>query len=222
LLSQLSPSFSIFLFTGIALRYIAAEFPNIPLNEDVIDLYAVATLFFSTGGTFWTDNTRWKSSNPVCEWSGIDCDETFHITAIRLHNNNLVGSIPPELALLSPRSTVNGFTQGLTRLDLSRNNIGGGIPPQVGRLEGMVEFILNDNKLKGRIPGGLANWNNVTEIALHDNLLDGSVPKPLCTNRSDSLLISVDCKEVECDCCQPVCDSDEMVNVAAGPDGDEG
>ena len=38
--------------TGIALRFIAAEFPSARMDEKLIDVYAVATFFFAAGGVF--------------------------------------------------------------------------------------------------------------------------------------------------------------------------
>lgn len=187
------------------MRYIAAEFPQVNLDEKIIDLYAVATLFFSTGGTFWETNKSWKSSSSVCTWYGIECDDVGHIVSINLHRNKLVGKIPPELALLAPRTIGEDlWTTGLIRLDLSHNAIGGGIPMQIDQLVFMKECLLNDNQLTGVVPLGMGEWVSPQHISLESNNLFGEVPSVLCQNDT-TLVISVDCQEVVCQCCKPHC-----------------
>jgi hypothetical protein len=205
--------------SGIAMRYIAAEFPRRRLDEGIIDIYALATLFFSTGGTFWKVNTSWKSSSPVCSWYGVACDDSNHVVSIALPGNNLAGSIPPEVALLAPRVVKsNERTTGLVRLDLSGNGIGGSIPSEVSQLLSLEEFLLHDNVLIGAIPAGIANWENVEVVSLQNNELAGEVPGALCEiNRT--VAISVDCEQVSCSCCQPACTGEAVNSTDYGTEG---
>lgn len=198
--------------TGTALRYIAAEFPNVPLDEKLIDLYAVATFFFSTGGTFWTNNTKWKSGDSVCIWHGIGCDEEGHVISISLANNYLRGKLPPELGLLAPRQVQGNKTiSGLTKLDLSYNNIKETIPEEVALLTSMEEFSVDGNELWGNIPVGISSWTGLEYASFTENNLEGEIPDGVC-EQTDVPQIAVDCAKVKCSCCTPSCFSDQEVS----------
>eukprot|EP00977_Amphora_coffeiformis_P015957 scaffold4825_cov153-Amphora_coffeaeformis.AAC.4 len=190
----------------VALRYIAAEFPNVPMDEKLIDMYAVATFFFSTGGISWTNNTKWKSSDPVCVWHGISCDELGHVQAIELSNNTLAGVIPRELGMLAPRQVKQdgAWTMGLERLDLSHNRIQGTIPDQVDLLTSIEEFFVDHNGLWGEIPEGISQWGFLRAATFNDNSLKGEVPAHLCS--PITINITVDCDYVNCSCC--ICDEE--------------
>ena len=202
------------IFTGVALRFIDAEFPKTPLDEKLIDIYAVATFFFSTGGISWYNNTKWKSGDPVCIWHGIECDVHGHVIAMELPRNNLIGTLPPELGLLAPRpilplsSNNNATTAGLTRLDLSGNRIQGKIPEQVSLLSSMQEFLLPGNLLSGRIPEGIHNWIDLQRLSIVDTYLNGEIPDELCSLANVTAMMAVDCLKVECQCCNPSCRDD--------------
>ena len=58
---------------------------------------ALMFLYRSTRGDYWTNNSGWNTSDPYCSWYGITCDSADHITGISLSNNDLWGSIPPEI-----------------------------------------------------------------------------------------------------------------------------
>src|SRR3954470_11861562 len=53
-------------------------------------------LYNSTGGNAWTHNTNWNgAAGTECTWYGVTCDATSsHVSAIQLHSNHMVGSIP--------------------------------------------------------------------------------------------------------------------------------
>lgn len=188
------------------------------MDEHLIDIYAVATLFFSTSGTFWTNNTSWKSGESVCMWHGIQCDEQGYIIAIEKPNNNMGGVLPPEIGLLAPRQVDKTEeaepiplrnTTGLQRLNLSQNSIGGTIPPQVGLLSAMQVFLVHDNALTGLIPDEISTWTDVREASFQGNPeLSGMVPDTLChknNNNTDDqtkrIAIAVDCTTIYCSCC---------------------
>lgn len=179
------------------------------MDEKLIDIYAVATFFFSTGGTFWTNNTKWKSGDSVCIWHGIGCDEEDHVISISLANNYLRGNLPPELGLLAPRQVDgNKTTLGLTKLDLSYNYIKGSIPEEVASLTSMDEFKVNGNELSGNIPFGISSWAGLEYASFTENNLEGEIPVGLC-QQTDAQQIAVDCSNVKCSCCTPSCFADQ-------------
>jgi uncharacterized repeat protein (TIGR01451 family) len=84
---------------------------------------ALVSLYHSTGGPNWTENTGWLVSADPCGWTGIECSGD-QIMGISLDGqdgagNGLTGSIPGEL----------GNLDALLRLALSGNQLGGSIPP---------------------------------------------------------------------------------------------
>jgi hypothetical protein len=73
-----------------------------------IQRYVLATLFFSTHGDGWDNNTGWLTDEDECSWYN-KANEAFCVNGSILEldmsdvdkGNNLVGTIPNELALLS-------------------------------------------------------------------------------------------------------------------------
>jgi hypothetical protein len=74
--------------------------------------YALAVLYFATGGESWLNSTGWLSNSSECEWysfaqirptSGFDtvCLEESRFSVLNLAQNNLTGTVPPELELLN-------------------------------------------------------------------------------------------------------------------------
>lgn len=84
----------------------------------LIQNYALACIYFATGGDAWSNaNTNgWLSGSDPCKaWEGIDCNFDLQVTSIDLHENNLVGDFPCEVALLSADHPVQaGFLEVLT------------------------------------------------------------------------------------------------------------
>ena len=90
-------------------------------NKRIVQRYALATLYFSTNGDSWMTKERWldngdecswwRSSNPCQEdseclwWQGsydaVPCTDSGDVRNLQLNDNNLQGTIPPEIGLLS-------------------------------------------------------------------------------------------------------------------------
>lgn len=72
----------------------------------VIERYSLVTLYYSTVGDSWDNRTGWLTDPDVCNWYPIEigdppqsvCDQNGFVDALVLRRNNLVGTIPPELA----------------------------------------------------------------------------------------------------------------------------
>ena len=62
---------------------------------NVQDSLALVALYNSTDGDNWNNNTNWLSG-PVDSWNGIIVHDSW-VSYIDLGNNNLNGTIPPEL-----------------------------------------------------------------------------------------------------------------------------
>jgi hypothetical protein len=84
-------------------------------NQRKIQRYVLATLYYSTNGDAWVNNAGWLGDDNECEWwneaYGPFCVDSA-VVELDLHSNNLVGTIPVELALLS--TSVGKFVLLLT------------------------------------------------------------------------------------------------------------
>jgi hypothetical protein len=80
-------------------------------DDTKIQRYVLATLYYSTNGDSWNDNTGWMTDDDECSWYN-DAFESFcntggSILELDLYDditdtgNNLVGTIPNEIALLT-------------------------------------------------------------------------------------------------------------------------
>ncbi|GAX13622.1 hypothetical protein FisN_14Lh365 [Fistulifera solaris] len=133
---------------------------NLYPGEDLVTTYALLVLYESMQGSRWTNNTNWYSGLSVCSWHGVTCkpssqiqrrrlmqpegkgdNDGMNVAALRLSNNQLLGTIPPEVALLP-----------LEVLDLSRNHLVDSIPEQLKHLKQMKYLNLEGNQLYGTIP----------------------------------------------------------------------
>ena len=82
--------------------------------------HALEVFYNSTDGPGWTTSTNWLNGDP-CEnsWHGVQCNTlNSKVETLDLGNNNLTGSIPPEI----------GDLVNLKFLELSGNDISGSIP----------------------------------------------------------------------------------------------
>jgi Leucine Rich Repeat len=85
---------------------IAAHAPSgialIPPSERL----ALLDLFAATEGERWTDKEGWRGApGTECSWHGVICSTTTkgdsYVEGLELSDNNLSGSLPPSLVLLS-------------------------------------------------------------------------------------------------------------------------
>jgi hypothetical protein len=151
------------------------------------------TLFYSTVGENWTQNYGWLDGRQ-CDWHGVDCSPFGYVVGINLTNNNLQGSLPPELALLAPAQILSGgrqlqdYSDRPAREDGGFRGGGGGGPPppplmdgEFGSLtpnitEGLLAVDLSMNNITGELPSRIGDCNNMEIFLVHDNQLSGPIP----------------------------------------------
>ncbi|MEO8607220.1 MAG: leucine-rich repeat domain-containing protein [Chloroflexota bacterium] len=156
---------------------------------------ALVALYNSTNGANWTDHTNWLETNTPCDWSFVACD-TGHVTHLYLHNNNLVGTIPPELGNLTELQELwlgaNTYTgsgippelgslSNLTTLNIFGSHLSGSIPTQLGNLTSLQHLDLAQNDLSGSIPTSLGNLASLLQLDLYTNNLTGTIPLNLAS-----------------------------------------
>ena len=105
---------------------------------------ALEALYAATDGANWTKADNWLTETLVRDWYGISVSDAGEVRGVELDDNNLTGSIPPELGDLAE----------LEWLNLHRNHLTGPIPPELSRTS-LQFLILSDNRLTGPIPAAL-------------------------------------------------------------------
>ncbi|KAG5551537.1 hypothetical protein RHGRI_009822 [Rhododendron griersonianum] len=117
--------------------------------------------------TFSTDNPNLKGfeDSVTC----TPCNDTVcHITRIALKSQDLLGTLPPELARLTH----------LQDIDLTRNYLSGTIPSEWGSLK-LVHISLLGNRLTGPIPIEFGNISTLANLTVEFNQLSGPIPAEL-------------------------------------------
>ncbi len=157
------------------------------------DSLALVALYNNTNGTSWTNNTNWlRPGQPVSTWYGITITNK-RVTTISLPENNLNGSLPPEIGDLSLLQNLSLFRNQLTGsipseignliylscLNLFSNELTGSIPSEIGELLNLDYLYLRDNQLSGTLPITLGNLNNLLVLSLRENELHGAIPGEL-------------------------------------------
>ena len=112
------------------------------LTDSQQDKDVLTKFYNSTDGASWGNNSNWLSNRPLREWYGITNDADGRVTGLYLWENQLSGSIPPELGNLS----------SLEWLYLHNNQLTGTIPDELGSLVNLRGLFLNGNQVTGCIP----------------------------------------------------------------------
>ena len=139
------------------------------------EIEALRALYDATGGPNWERNDGWfdGTGRPydrrLGHWHGVRTNNAGWVTEIRLSDNALTGSIPPELEQLSQLDTLN----------LGSNQLTGSIPPELGQLSNLLSLSLYDNQLTGSIPPELGQLSNLLSLRLGINQLTGPIPPEL-------------------------------------------
>ncbi|HPT22690.1 MAG TPA: C10 family peptidase, partial [Bacteroidales bacterium] len=134
---------------------------------NVQDSLALVALYNSTDGRNWKNKTNWLTGN-LSSWHGVHLING-RVRHLVLHDNNLTGTIPPEIGKLT----------GLTYINLASNNLTGSIPEQISLLTNLKDLTLSLNKLSGSLPEDLGKLTNLKLISLAINELSGTIPESI-------------------------------------------
>ena len=148
---------------------------------------ALVSLYNTTNGAAWTNNTKWLKANDPCTWYGVGCING-HVLLLNLPNNNLSGHYEPQLQNLTQLNTLVlgnnkltgeiptelGNLKNLESLDLHGNLFQGSIPITIGSLSKMQTLWLQSNQLRGSIPAQLANLSKLKFLHLEYNMLSSN------------------------------------------------
>ena len=133
------------------------------------DEIALLAFFRATNGSAWSERAKWATDAPLAEWHGVEVDEAARVVSLTLPDNNLTGSIPPEIGLLG----------ALTRLHLEDNLLEGRLPPEIGQLRSLEWLGLFNNSLSGPIPPEIGIMESLRVLDLAQNRFTGPIPTAL-------------------------------------------
>jgi len=142
-----------------------------------ITRYAAAVLYFSLGGSEWNDNCHFLSDKGICEWNkqnelvmlGIVCDDNNEPKDITMPSNNMIGTIPTEIGLLT----------SLEILVFKTNKVSGTLPSEMVNLQNLRGALFSTNELSGSIPAWLGKLSNLEWLSMPNNDFSGSIPNEL-------------------------------------------
>ena len=133
--------------------------------------------FTATSGTSWTNFTNWMTSSHPCTWNGVSCSSPLGpVTSLVFSSNNLVGTVPSSISLLTAIATVDiGGSTTLT----------GSLPATIGALTTLQSLAFSACRLSGTLPSSLGALTALWYLNLHANYyLSGPIPSSFSALRA--------------------------------------
>ncbi|HYH56997.1 MAG TPA: leucine-rich repeat domain-containing protein, partial [Anseongella sp.] len=183
----------IILLGGLGSRFKlqAQTCPNEGNVCDALELAALNALYASSGGSAWTP-INWQPGSTTLARTGVTV-VNGDVVAIDLHHNNMIGTIPPELANLTQLQSLALYSNSapsnrnkleklpdwiqpgdfpnLKTLNLSRVGLTGNktIPPALANLTALETLILSHNGINSSIPDAFENLLQLKRLDLYMN-----------------------------------------------------
>lgn len=107
---------------------------------------------------------RWLSEKHECSWAGVQC-EGYQVRAIQLTGQDIIGTLPSELAMLS----------SLQSITLAWNNFYGTVPSEMFRMQQLVNLELQYNFFTGQVFYNEPYTTNMERLVLTGNMLSGNI-----------------------------------------------
>jgi len=175
-------------FPAAAQTFSCENVTQIPKTE----CQALESLYNSTNGANWTNNTDWLQTNTPCSWYGVGCQDG-HVSGLWLMKNQLNGNLPHTIGNLSYLRTIDiwgnalngalpseiGNLTHLTLLNLYMNQFSGGIPDEIGNLINLTFLSLSQNQFSGNIPRQIGQLVNLETLGLQTCKFSGTLPSEL-------------------------------------------
>ncbi|KAH7437081.1 hypothetical protein KP509_05G055400 [Ceratopteris richardii] len=113
---------------------------------------------------------NWAGDDPCgLGWTGVFCtsiDGTDHVTELRMNNNSLNGSIPPELGSLGK----------VVHILLDNNKLTGELPAELSNISTLLVLQLDNNHFSGSIPSSYSQFTQLRKLSLRNCNLTGAIP----------------------------------------------
>jgi Leucine-rich repeat (LRR) protein len=164
-----------------------------------VQRFAMATIYYATGGPSWSNGGgNWLTNATECGWfqggsQGNFCNNKEALVSLEQYGNELKGTIPDEIGLLTSLNYINlgdntlsgtvptvlGSLTALTRLYLFSNSFNGTVPSQLGVLTSLNGLSLYFNSFTGTVPSQIGSLTALTLLSLSGNSFTGTVPSEL-------------------------------------------
>lgn len=145
-------------------------------EQQLVQRYVMATLYFSTDGTKWLNNNDWLTNEDECKWfskAGQGACKGGKLENLELDYNNLNGFLPEELGLLSntlERIVLHGGPD---------ESLDGSIPTTIGYLTKLRLLFIPNNSMEGALPSEIGNLSLLQQINLSYSQIQGSLPSEI-------------------------------------------
>lgn len=175
------------LVSGLTISSDTFSIEDLPTNSP--DYNALVALYNSTNGNDWVVNDNWlDTTKALSTWTGISTDPaTNRVTSIALSNNNITGTLPPE---------IGDFT-ALKSLAFQSNLLSGEIPLEFWNLVNLEQIYLNSNftdlTFTSTTNPTFSNLPNLVDVFLSDIDLPQQAITELSTLSNLNILFLVRC-----------------------------
>jgi hypothetical protein len=146
----------------LAFNDVLALDPHASIDK-VAQRFVLATIYFATRGGTWVNSKIFLNHKDECDWNlpgeevnGAQCDESGFVDRLTLRNDNLDGTLPRDIGLLTH----------LTHVDLSGNKIQGELPSSLGNLGMLTHLDLSINLVSGIASGTTPKWTSLQTLKL--------------------------------------------------------
>ena len=182
-----------------------SNFHDWPFHRQV-QRFAMATIYYATGGPSWSNGGSWLSDESECMWvqdAELDfCGENGSLRYLSQSGNVLIGKIPDEIRLLTSLTVINlqfsklsgtipvgdfGYLTSLQGLVLLADDVfttglssySQTLPSELGYLTALTELSLRFTDFSGTLPSELGSLTALTLLSLESNSLTGTIPSEL-------------------------------------------
>jgi len=140
----------------------------------------------------------WLSPESECLWGGLSCygantPNAFKVNVVEFENNDLRGTLPTEMEVLSkmrffalergglsgPIPSSYGNLKSLLLMDFDFNQLDGTLPRQLWQLTNLRQLDLNDNNFDGELSGDIGKLKQLRFFQIDNNQLEGAIPRAL-------------------------------------------
>ncbi|CAI8599869.1 unnamed protein product [Vicia faba] len=135
------------------------------------------------------------SSNTICKWQGITCDNWSHVNTVSLSGKNISGEVSSSMFQFAHVTNLDlsnnqlvgevvfnaPFLSSLLYLNLSNNNFTGPLPQSLfsSPFINLETLDLSNNMFSGKIPDQIGLLSSLTYLDLGGNVLVGKIPNSI-------------------------------------------
>jgi len=167
-----------------------------PCNKAIVEQrYALATFFYSTNGSKWSNRDGWITDVDECSWNGIKCNGNGLVQELGANGaliaNDLSGILPPEIKVFKALEVIQlgqnaiggSIPDVLTEFPLLRffdveiNSLSGPAIVNLGGLDQLESYRVSANRFSGVIDAGVGDATSLRELWMADNQITGTIPE---------------------------------------------